>query len=67
MRAPRPSWFDVSLGDGLGDQPSPRLMGLVLSCACLPTQAITPDNVNAMSLALPKLSPSPNDAAHRTR
>ena len=41
--------------------PLPRLTGLVLSCACLPTHAITPDNVNVASLTSPWLSPSPND------
>ena len=41
--------------------PSPRLIGLALSCACLPTHAMTPDNVNATSLTSPKFSPSPNE------
>ena len=41
--------------------PSPRLTGLALSCVCLPTQAMTPDNVNVVSLTSPMLSPSPND------
>ena len=42
-------------------QPSPRFTGLVLSWAGLPTHARAPDNVNVPSLALTKLSPSPND------
>ena len=41
--------------------PLSRLTGLVLSCACLPTHAIIPDNVSMASLASPRLSPSPND------
>ena len=41
--------------------PSPRLMGLALSWACLPTHAIIPNNVNMASLTSPKLSPSPNN------
>ena len=40
--------------------PSPRFMGLVLSCACLPTNAMTPDNANVASLIPPRLSLSPN-------
>ena len=44
-------------------QPSLRLTSLVLSWACLQTQLMTPDNVNVVSHASPKLSPSPN---HRT-
>ena len=38
--------------------PLPRLTGLAVSCTGLPTHAIIPDNVNAMSLASPRLSPS---------
>ena len=40
--------------------PSPRLMGLALRCACLPTHTMIPDNVSIVSLASPKLSLSPN-------
>ena len=42
-------------------QPLPRLTGLALSWACLPTQLMVPDKVNVASHALPKLSPSPNN------
>ena len=38
--------------------PSPRLTGLVLSWACLPTQLMAPDSVNAVSHTSPDLSPS---------
>ena len=41
--------------------PLPRLMGLVLICAYLPTHAIIPDNINVASLTSPKFSPSPNE------
>ena len=47
--------------------PSSRLAGLVLSCAGLPTHAITPDNVNVVSLASARLSPSPNDHQPKNR
>ena len=38
--------------------PSPRLTGLVLSCACLPTQLVAPNNMNVVFHTSPKLSPS---------
>ena len=38
--------------------PSPRLTGLALSWACLPTQMMVPDKVNVASHTSPKLSPS---------
>ena len=41
--------------------PSPRLAGLALSWAGLPTQLRPPDSINAVSSGLPKLSPSPSD------
>ena len=42
-------------------QPSSRHTGSALIWACLPTKAMAPDNVNATSLASPRLSPSPNN------
>ena len=36
--------------------PSAKLTGLALSCACLTTHAIIPDNMNAASLTLLSLS-----------
>ena len=41
--------------------PLPRLIGLVPSWDCLPTQLTPPTNVNAASLASPRLIPSPRD------
>ena len=41
--------------------PSPRLTRLALSWACLPTQPMALDSVSAVSHALPRFSPSPND------
>ena len=45
----------------ISHQPSPRLASLALSWAGLLTQAMVPDNVNAVSHILPRLSPSSND------
>ena len=42
-------------------QPSSRLTALALSWACLPTQQMVSDSVNAASHTLPKVSLSPND------
>ena len=63
LRATNSPWFDVSFSDGwvINCLPSGRFTALVLICACLPTRAIIPDNVNVVSLTSPKFSPSSNE------
>ena len=45
----------------INHQPLSRLTGMALSWACLPTQLMAPDSMNAASHTSPKLSPSPKD------
>ena len=62
-RVTRPSWFDVSFGDGLGNQLQviTQTYWFGTKLGLFANQLMVPDNVNMASHASPKLNPSPND------
>ena len=60
-QGPLGSRYSLVMAWAINCQPSPRLTGLALSLACLPTQLMAPDNVIVVSHTLTNLSTSPND------